>query len=135
MGRTGTQDHFHKRTLALAGAIVLGSLSSPALAESEPRTKLIRCGDESCLRVTGHRDDPAAIVLINGHAVAVEGKRKWKAYLPVETVRAWSARNARTIEVALAGPETAPASAVTVDLPIGLLAKEINLASLVVSVR
>lgn len=135
MGRTGTQGHFHKRTLALAGAIVLGSLSSPALAGSEPRTKLIRCGDESCLRVTGHRDDPAAIVLINGHAVAVEGKRKWKAYLAVETVRAWSARNARTIEVALAGLETAPDSAVTVDLPIGLLAKEINLASLVVSVR
>lgn len=131
MGRGATRRHFHQRALALAGAIVLGNLASPASAGAEPRAKLVRCGPESCLRVTGHRQDPASAVLINGHAVGVEGKRKWTAYLPVETVREWSARNARTIEVALGDPDTA----VTVALPIGMLARDINLASLVVGAR
>jgi hypothetical protein len=121
--------------LALAGAIAAGSLASPAIAAPEPSSKLVRCGEQSCLQVTGHRDDPTSIVRINGHAVSVEGERKWKASVPLEVVREWSAPNARTIEVSLGDPEGQPATIASVDLPIGLLANATTLAALVINVH
>src|SRR4051794_13707271 len=94
--------------LAFVSAIAAGSLTSPAIAAPEASSRLIRCGVESCLQVTGDRDDPTSIVHINGHAVPVEGERRWKISLPLEVVREWSAPNARTIEVSLADPEGPP---------------------------
>jgi len=123
-----------KRALAVIGALAFGSLAAPAIAASEPSTRLVRCGEESCLRVNGYRDDPASIVSINGRVVPVEGKRSWQVHLPVEVVRQWSAPYARTIEVSLQDPETQLETAASVDLPIGLLGG-VDLASLVVSVR
>jgi hypothetical protein len=121
----------NRMMLAFAGAVAVGTLASPNAAAAEPRTKLVRCGEQSCLRITGHRDDPTSIVSINGHAVAAEGERKWTVYLPVETVRAWSIPNARTIEVSLGDQQPAITS---IDLPIGLLADQTALAELVITV-
>jgi hypothetical protein len=121
--------------LAFVGAIAAGTVASPAIAAPEPSSKLVRCGDRSCLQVTGHRDDPASIVHINGHAVSVEGGRRWKVSLPLEVVREWSPPNARTIEVSLGdleGPRETPAG---VDLPIGLLANATTLAAVVINVH
>ena len=73
------------------------------------------------------------MVSINGRAIAVEGKRKWQARLPVQTVRYWSAPRARTIEVMLYNPRTQDLSYERPDLPIGLMG-HIDLALLVVSV-
>lgn len=129
MDRTGRGLHLH--WLALAGA-ALGSLASPAIAAPEPSTKLVRCGAQSCLRVSGHRDDPLSIVRINGHAVSVEGVRNWRVHLPVDVVREWSAPHARTIEVSLGAPE---APCTSVDLPVGMLGHTTELASLVISLR
>lgn len=75
------------------------------------------------------------IVSVNGHVVAAEGRHRWRVRLPVEVVRQWSARYARTIEVALRDPETQGATVASVDLPIGLLGGLRDPAPLVISVR
>ncbi|BBC73937.1 conserved hypothetical protein [Altererythrobacter sp. B11] len=115
--------------LALAGAAALLGLASPAAAEPQPSTRLVRCGEASCLRVTGYRDDAAATVRINGYAVSAAGERRWEVDLPLETVRNWSAPHARSIEVSLGEAEAAS----QVALPIGLLGGVTDLAALVVS--
>jgi len=125
----------HKRAVALVCAIVIWSFASSAMAASEPSTKLVNCDGQSCLLVSGHRDDPASIVSINGHVVPVKGKRGWRVRLPVETVREWSAPFARTIEVSFQAPEAQSARIARVALPIGLLGHLADLAPLVVSVR
>lgn len=135
MDRTATKRHFHQWKLALASAVVLGSLASPAIAAPKPGARLVRCGAQSCLRVTGHRDDPASIVRINGHAVPVAGQRSWKVYLPIDTVREWSVPFARTIEVSTHATDAQSETVASVDLPIGMLGQTTELASLVVSLR
>jgi hypothetical protein len=124
-----------KRAAALAGAIIIGSLASSAMAASEPSTKVVDCGTHSCLQVSGHRSNPASIVSINGHVVPVKGNHGWRVRLPVETVQLWSAPHARTIEVSLHDPETQRDVKDSVDLPIGLLGDVTNLASLEISIR
>lgn len=115
-------------TLALAMLLACG-VSAPAMAGAKSDTRLVGCGAESCLLVTGRRHDAHSPVSINGHAVPVEGAHRWRAVVPVATVREWSAPFARTIIVAV-GDTTREAS-----LPIGLLGHADDLAMLVVRVR
>ena len=120
---------------ALAGALVFAGFASPATAAPEPRTKLVSCGADSCLLISGHREDPAATVSINGQTVSVTGKHRWRARVPVATVRQWSAPYARTIEVALREPETRRETLAVADLPVGLLGHVTNLAALEVRIQ
>lgn len=113
-------------SLILAAALV-AACATPAAAET--RTRLVDCEAGSCLLVTGHRADAALAVSINGHAVAVQGARKWRVSVPVETLREWSAPLARSITIAVAGYETQAA------LPIGLFGHAENLAFLTISVE
>ncbi|MFA7595201.1 MAG: hypothetical protein WCY92_02500 [Novosphingobium sp.] len=115
-------------TLAL-GAALACAFSVPAMAGTKPSTRLVECGAESCLLVTGRRSDPASAVSINGYAVPVEGGRRWRAVVPVETVREWSDPYARTITV-MVDDNVKEAL-----LPIGLLGHAHNLAMLVVRVK
>jgi len=124
-----------RRAALCAAAIVLAGSAAPALAETSASARLVSCGSESCLLVSGHRDDPSAEVSINGQAVAVEGKRGWRVSLPVATVRQWSAPYAREIEVSLRDPATAAESTAFVDLPVGLLGKLTDLSALEISIR
>lgn len=126
---------FNKNAVALTGAIAMLGLSSPAMAASEPSTRLVSCGEQSCLLVSGHREDPDSIVSINGQVVSVEGERGWRVRVPVETVREWSAPFARTIEVSLRNPETQAEAVASVALPIGMLGGTTDLATLVISAR
>jgi hypothetical protein len=121
--------------LALACVLMIGSFASPAMASTETNTRLVRCGDQSCLLIRGHREDPASIVSINGQAVSVEGGHGWRVRVPVDTVRQWSAPAAREIEVSLRDPETQRETTDSVDLPVGLLGNLTDLASLEISVR
>lgn len=111
------------------------ALASPAIAASEPSARLVTCGNESCLLVSGRRDDEASSVRINGHAVPVDGKRRWRVSLPLETVRDWSAPFARTIEVTVLEADTGREAFQRANLPIGLLGHATELASLVVRAR
>lgn len=115
-------------TFAL-GAMVAAGIAAPAMAASEPDTRLVECRAGSCLLVSGHRDDAASAVVINGHPVPVEGARRWRAVVPVDTLRLWSAPYARTITVSVADTEA------EVSLPIGLLGHAKDLAMLVVRVK
>jgi len=116
-------------------AAIVAASASPTLAAAEPSTRVVSCGTGSCLVVSGHRDSAAAAVLLNGHAVTVQGARNWRVSLPVETVRAWSEPYARTIDVTTFDPETRTRSAAETALPIGLLGSTTDLATLIVSVK
>jgi len=116
------------KTFALSTLLAIG-MPAPAFAAPAPSAKLVDCGSESCLQVSGHRDKATSEVSINGHVVAAQGARKWRLRLPVNTVRAWSEPYARTISVSVAGAEH------EADLPIGMLGHTGNLAMLVVRVK
>lgn len=123
-----------RRALVLLGIAAAG-FASPAIAGSEPSTRVVRCGEQSCLQISGHRNDPASVVRINGQVVTVDGNRGWRVSLPVETVRQWSAPFAREIEISLRDPATQLETTSSVDLPIGLLGGLTDLSVLEVSVR
>jgi hypothetical protein len=126
--------YFRGLTTTLA-AIANAGLASSAMAASEPSTRVVECVSGSCLLVSGHRDNAASAVSINGHVVPVEGKRDWRVRLPVEAVREWSLPLARTITVTLINAQTRSESAAEADLPIGLLGQAENLALLVISAK
>lgn len=116
--------------ILLAGAAL--AVAPPALAASAPTTRLVDCGETTCLLVAGRRHDASAPVSINGHAVAARGGRNWQALVPVETIRDWSEPYARSISVAVAGSAAGTAEA---SLPIGLLGHVTDLAFLEVRAR
>lgn len=120
-------------TSLLTATGLLANLATPAMASSRPGARLVSCHGESCVLVSGHRDNPAAMVLINGHAVPVEGGRGWKARLPVAALRPWCAPHARQIAVTVVDGDR-PATVAMADLPIGLLG-HIDLAMLTVRLR
>ena len=117
------------------GILLAAAIASPASAADEPETRLVSCDRGTCLLVTGRRGDAAWTVTINGHAVPVEGARKWRASLPVETVRQWSAPYARNITVSILDDQTRENASGEARLPIGLLGHNADLAMLVVSVK
>ncbi|MDB5686206.1 MAG: hypothetical protein JWR77_795, partial [Rhizorhabdus sp.] len=117
------------------GLVLAAAFASPVSAASEPKTRLVSCDAGNCLLVTGRRADVASTVTINGHAVAVQGARTWRASLPVDTVRAWSAPFARTITVSVVEGGARERALAEADLPIGLLGHVDNLDMLVVSVK
>jgi len=133
MIRVATGLRFRQPVFALMAAISAVILPSPAIAAPEPSAKLVRCGAENCLRVSGYRENAATTVMVNGYVVPVEGARKWAVNLPLDTVREWSAPRARTIEVSLQEPDAVEAQNAKVRLPIGLLGDVTLLASLVIS--
>ncbi len=119
--------------LLVSAALALAALGIISSAQAQPghapKLRVVECGAESCLRITGHRDDSAAPVLINGHEIAVTGRHRWTARVPVAKVRNWSAPYARSIQLSVANEEH------STQLPIGLLGTRGDLAMLVVSVK
>ena len=125
--------------MSMTAKLVLGLAASlgasQASAAAEFGTKLIDCAEGSCLVVTGSRQNVASAVVINGHDVRVEGSRKWRAVLPVETLREWSEPYARTITVSIVHPRTRIEASGQADLPIGLLGGGEKLSMLIVRVK
>ena len=125
------------RVLFARSAFALGAIAmaAPALAASAPETKVVSCDAGNCLVISGSRASPSEAVLINGHAVAVQGERKWKVSLPVAQIRDWSQLYARTIEVTTVDAATSSRTSAEARLPIGLLGGTTNLAMLEVRVK
>ena len=130
--RSAAQRTIRKCGIALAGLALAGPLAVSLGSAAEPSAKMVRCGAESCVRISGQRTNPAAAVRINGRAVHAEGRRRWKVDLPVDTVRDWSRPHARTIEVGLHDPDRQDAILTSIALPVGLLGGTTDLASLVI---
>jgi hypothetical protein len=120
------------RSLLLLCAAVV---PSAVIAQPVASTRLISCGAESCLLIRGHRASPQATVRINGRPIEADGGRTWRVTLPLATVRDWSAPFARTVEVAIGEPTGASVEGEAVRLPVGLLARGVELASLTVRAR
>ncbi len=115
------------KTLAMCFALS-AAFATPAVAATKANTRLVKCGTESCLLVSGQRAHASSSILVNGHEVAAKGKQRWHVRVPVETIRAWSAPYARTITVSVAG------ATYDARLPIGMMGHA-DLAMLVVRVK
>lgn len=126
---------FLARSALPAIAIIAGGIAAPALAASAPTTKVVSCAAGNCLMISGSRERGSEAVLINGHAVSVQGNRNWKVSLPVAQIREWSQRYARTIEVSTIDAAGAVQTSAEARLPIGLLGGTTNLAMLEVRVK
>jgi hypothetical protein len=100
--------------------LAITALAPQAVAKAPASTKLIDCRPQSCLLISGYRDDPASAVRINGHDVPVEGARRWHMRLPIETLRAWSPPLARTLAITIVDAHGTQSNR-QADLPIGLL--------------
>lgn len=114
------------KTAALWMSVLPLLAATPALATTEPSTKLVECHTGDCLLVTGHRADANVPVTINGHAVTVDGEARWQLRLPVQTLRAWSAPNASSITISVDGEEK------EARLPTGMFVKPEMLTMLVI---
>lgn len=130
------RDHGRAASVTFAILAVAGlGLASPALADAAPSTRLVRCGEGNCLLVAGHRESAGSEVIINGHAVTVEGRRNWRVRLPVSTVRDWSLPFARKLQVATRDTATGQDVVRSARLPIGLLGHVPDLAALVITLQ
>lgn len=118
---------------AQAGLAAIAIFVTPAAAR--PSTRLVSCGADDCLLVSGRRAARDVPVRLNGRPVAVEGGKRWRVRVPLDTVRQWSTVRARTIRVTVPHPVTREDVSEEADLPIGLLGERIDLAALVVRVH
>jgi hypothetical protein len=116
--------------------IALAVATMATRADARPATaRLISCDAGSCVLIRGYRSTSAAVIRINDREVEAEGGRSWRVRLPVASVENWSAPFARTLRVSVADPTGATEWTQAVRLPIGLLGRNLELASLVVRVR
>jgi len=124
-----------RHSLALCGAALIAALAQPALAEPHHKARLVSCESGDCLLLSGTRENPDALVRVNGHLVRAEGGRGWKVLLSIESVRAWSLPGARSIAVTTQNPGVQDSVVNQVDLPIGMLGGITELAYLVIPQR
>ena len=122
--------------LKLAGLVVAASLSvTPAIAERAPRARLVHCGAETCLRLSGYRSRPTAAIRVAGQTLAVEGGRAWRVTVPLTTARGWATSAGYSLTVTTADPDTGSDSRLAVPVPPGALGSRVELAALVVRAR
>ena len=115
--------------LPAMAAFAAPTFAAPAFSGPQPETRLARCGSGDCLLVTGRREHSQAPVTINGRQVPVDGARRWRARIPVETLRAWSAPDARTIAISVDGSQA------QARLPVGMFVQPWKLTMLVITAK
>jgi hypothetical protein len=120
--------------VGIAIGVFVVACASTAAAASAPKTRLVSCGSQSCLLVTGRRESADSLVSINNRLVAVEGRRAWHIRIPLAAVRELASPYARNIEVKVTQADGDEEWSEDASLPIGLLGHN-NLATLIVSAR
>lgn len=116
----------------IAATAFLAASASAASEDIDASVKLRRCGEQTCMRISGHRPDPAAPIWVEQHEVTAVGGRRWHVTLPLQVVRQWSAPAARSIAVAVGGQNGRATQAA---LPIGVFGHTTELAFLNVDLR
>jgi hypothetical protein len=71
----------------------------PGSAVAAPKARLVHCGDATCLRISGRRPDAAVAVRVAGRPLMVEGKRSWRATVPLTTARDWASADGGRLTV------------------------------------
>ncbi|WP_076073010.1 hypothetical protein [Sphingomonas montana] len=113
----------------------LTMVAAPAQGARAMRARLVQCGPESCLRLSGYRPSATAVVRIGARALAVDGGRKWQATVPLTVARTWPIARGYALRVVVADPDTLTERSERVLLPPGALGSRNEIASLVVSAR
>ena len=125
------------RLIRFYAALIAGLAltSAPALAESTPQARLVHCGGDTCLRLSGHRPQATVTIAIAGHALAVAGGRNWHATVPLAIARAWGTPAGDVLTLALGDTRADSERLESVALPPGALGRRVELATLVVRAR
>ena len=128
--------HATSRAVRLAvGLSCALTIIAPAQAERQTRARLVPCGENSCLRLSGYRARADMVVRIGEHDLAVEGDRAWQATVPLDLARAWPIARNYALRVAFVDPDAGTERVETVMLPPGSLGSRTEIASLIVSAR
>jgi len=117
--------------LLLAGAVT----AAPASAASAPKARLVHCGEQTCLRLSGHRSSRAVAIKVGEQPLAVQGGRSWRVTVPLETARRWPGASGPMLTLALIDRRTGSESTDRVELPPGALGRQVELATLMVYPR
>lgn len=113
----------------------LTAIVAPAQAKAGAHARLVHCGADTCLRLSGHRPGATTAIRIGGRALAVEGGRTWQATVPLATARTWPIARGYALRLILADSTSGLERTESVMLPPGALGSHLELASLVVSGR
>lgn len=117
------------------GSVCALTMIAPAQAERQTRARLVSCGENSCLRLSGYRARADMVVRIGEHDLAVEGDRAWQATVPLNVARAWPIARNYALRVTLVDPDEGAERGETVMLPPGSLGSRTEIASLIISAR
>jgi hypothetical protein len=118
---------------ALAPAVGIALAATGAHAAPTSQSRLVHCGEQTCLRITGHRADAAVAVRIAGQDMAVEGGRSWRVTVPAQTARAWASASGSVLPITYRDARSGTERQGEVLLPPGALGRRIELATLLVS--
>ncbi|WP_353467670.1 hypothetical protein [Sphingomonas faeni] len=128
--------HATSRAIRMALSLVCAlTMIAPAHAERQTRARLVSCGENSCLRLSGYRALATMVVRVGEHDLSVEGDRAWQATVPLDIARAWPIARNYALRVAFVDPDAGTKRVETVMLPPGSLGARTQIASLIVSAR
>ncbi|MGK6321748.1 hypothetical protein ACMGDM_01540 [Sphingomonas sp. DT-51] len=127
---------FPLAAIARAAALlcVVGT-TAPARAERPISARLVHCGTETCLRLSGHRSGPAVAIRVDGRDLDVAGDRAWQATVTLAEARRWRIVRGYALSVTLADAAAGTERVEHVAVPPGALGTRMELASLIVRAR
>ncbi|MBY9063135.1 hypothetical protein K7957_09335 [Sphingomonas yunnanensis] len=120
--------------LAVTACAIL-STAVPAAAERRASARLVHCGAETCLRLSGQRAGVAVAVRVDGHDLPVTGERSWQATVPLAEARSWRLTRGYAVPVTLVDRAGGAERNLAVPVPPGALGARMELASLIVRAR
>lgn len=121
------------RPLSIGSLVLALGVVAPGGAAAATRARLVHCGGETCVEVSGKRPHAGVAVRIAGRAVRVAGATSWRATLPFSTARGGVDASGAMLMVTLVDPATGSEQVQTAMLPPGALGRPVELATLVVS--
>jgi hypothetical protein len=128
--------HATSRAIRMALSLVCAlTMIAPAQAERQTRARLVSCGENNCLRLSGYRERADMVVRLGERDLAVEGDHAWQATVPLDVARAWPIARNYALRVVLVDPDAETERVETVMLPPGSLGSRTEIASLIVSAR
>jgi hypothetical protein len=110
----------------------LATVTTSGKLAAAPHAQLVHCGNETCLRISGHRAHPAIAIRIAGQNLAVVGERSWRATVPLSTARDWVNASAQALKLTMIDTLSGAESVEAVPLPPGAFGNHVELATLVV---
>ncbi len=120
------------KSIALLAAL---TIALPAHAEHAPQGRLVHCGQDTCLRLSGRRQRPEVVIEVGGQDLAVTGRRDWVVTIPLWRARQWVQSFGDPLTLTDFDPQSNAVRTTKVLLPPGALGRHVELASLVVRAR